>query len=389
MTELFLRTAASLTEVDKTDWDQVANPKSEAYDPFLSWDFLEALERSGAASPSQGWTPVHILIEKAERELIAAMPLYAKSHSQGEYIFDHSWADAFMRAGGRYYPKLLSAVPFTPVTGRRRLVRDGEVDPDGLKDMLLSAAVQLVRDNGLSSLHLNFLPPSEYQALGEAGLLQRQDQQFHFENPGYKSFDDFLANLSSEKRKNLRKERKRAVEGLRIEWLTGHQITSGHWDIFYRFYLDTGSRKWGTPYLNRKTFALLHERMADKILLIFAFDGDRAIAGALNLIGSDTLYGRYWGRIEERPFLHFEICYYQAMDYAIEHGLKRVEAGAQGGHKLARGYVPVSTYSAHWVAHDGLRHALEDYLEHEREAVSHDMDYLKQRTPFRKTRRAE
>ena len=385
MTSLSLRIARSLSDVDRDSWDRVANPDGVPYDPFLSWDFLEAMESSGAATPETGWTPLHVLIEDASGDLLAAMPLYAKSHSQGEYIFDHSWADAFMRAGGNYYPKLLSAIPFSPVTGRRRLVRAGEADQDGLKDSLLAGAVQLARDNDLSSLHLNFLETSEFEALGHSGLLQRTDQQFHFENKGYQSFDDFLAELSSAKRKNLKKERRKAQDGLDIQWLQGDDLTDAHWDIFFEFYMDTGSRKWGTPYLNRETFRLLHERMADKILMILALDGDMPIAGALNFIGSETLYGRYWGRFEERPFLHFELCYYQAMDFAIQHGLKHVEAGAQGGHKLARGYAPVTTYSAHWVAHEGLRHALEDYLERERYAVSQEMDYLKERTPFKKT----
>ena len=385
MSSLSLRTASSLSQVPRDAWNAVANPASQAYDPFLNWDFLDAMERSGAASPETGWSPVHILIENGSGELVAAMPLYAKTHSQGEFIFDHSWADAYMRAGGAYYPKLLSAIPFTPVTGRRRLVRDGEADADGLKNALLAGAVQLARDNDLSSLHLNFVTDGEYDALGEAGLLLRTDQQFHFENKGYESFDDFLAELSSAKRKNLRKERLKAQEGLRIEWITGDALTSEHWDIFYEFYMDTGSRKWGSPYLNRLSFELLHSRMANDILLVFAYDGETPIAGALNFIGSETLYGRYWGRIEDRPFLHFELCYYQAIDFAIERKLKRVEAGAQGGHKLARGYVPVTTRSAHWVAHDGLRHALEDYLQHERDAVSQDLAYLQTRTPFRKT----
>ena len=385
MTSLSLRTVSSLSDIDPDAWNAVANPASEAHVPFLSWEFLEALESSGAATPHTGWSPLHLIIENDANELVAAMPLYGKTHSQGEYVFDHSWADAYMRAGGAYYPKLLSAVPFTPATGRRRLVRDGEADPEGLKNALLAGAVQIARDNELSSLHLNFLPEAEFVEMGDAGLLQRTDQQFHFINNGYASFDDFLAELSSAKRKNLRKERQRAQDGLRIKWLTGADLTSEHWDIFFDFYMDTGSRKWGSPYLNRLTFELLHERLADQILLVLAYDDDRPIAGALNFIGSQTLYGRYWGRVEDRPFLHFELCYYQAIDFAIQHGLKRVEAGAQGGHKLARGYEPVTTYSAHWVAHDGLRYALEDYLAQERAAVSEELTYLKTRTPFKKT----
>ncbi len=385
MGDFTLRTIGSLSDVEKAAWDSVANPADAPYDPFLSWNFLEALESSGAAIPETGWNPVHLLLENADNDLVGAMPLYAKTHSQGEYIFDHSWADAYMRAGGDYYPKLLCAVPFTPVTGRRRLVRAGEPDAEGLQNALLGGAIEIARQNNLSSLHLNFVTAEESAAMGEAGLLQRTDQQFHFVNKGYDSFDAFLAELSSSKRKNLKKERRRAVEGLDIQWLTGDALRDEHWDIFFEFYMDTGSRKWGSPYLNRDTFTRLHERMADDILLILAYEDGVAIAGALNFIGSETLYGRYWGRLYEHPFLHFELCYYQAMDFAIEKGLKRVEAGAQGGHKLARGYGPVTTHSTHWVAHEGLRHALEDYLERERDAVSREMDYLNDRTPFRKT----
>ena len=384
MSELQLRTVSSLSTVDRDQWNAVANPPSENYDPFLSWEFLEALEASGAASPREGWSPVHILIEDPSGELIAAMPLYAKTHSQGEYIFDHSWADAYERAGGHYYPKLLCAVPFTPVTGRRLLVRDGETDPEGLRNALIAGAVQIAQSNNISSLHLNFLREKDFNELGDVGLLQRTDQQFHFINKDYASFDDFLAELSSAKRKNLRKERKKAQDGLSFKWLTGDDITQADWDHFFDFYMDTGSRKWGFPYLNRETFELLHERLRDKILLIFACEDDVPIAGALNFIGSDTLYGRYWGRTVERPFLHFEVCYYQAIDFAIEHGLKRVEAGAQGAHKLARGYGPCLTYSAHWIGHEGLRHAIDDYLAREREAVSHEQSYLAARQPFKK-----
>ncbi|WP_293611038.1 GNAT family N-acetyltransferase [Ponticaulis sp.] len=385
MSDYQLKTISALSAVSRTAWDAVANPPSESYDPFLSWDFLEAMESSGAASTQEGWTPAHIIIEGENGELRAAMPLYAKTHSQGEYVFDHSWADAYERAGGDYYPKLLSAIPFTPVTGRRRLVRDGEMDPDGLRDALLLGAVKLAEMNQISSLHLNFLTEKEYVSLGEAGLLQRTDRQFHFENGGYADFDDFLSKLSSAKRKNLRKERKKAQEGLTFLHLSGDDILPEHWDHFFEFYMDTGSRKWGFPYLNRETFELLHERMRDKMLLIFACDDGLPIAGALNFIGSDTLYGRYWGRRDERPFLHFEVCYYQAIDYAIAHNLKRVEAGAQGGHKLARGYGPAATYSAHWIGHEGLRYAIDQYLEQERAAVIQEHEYLETRQPFKKT----
>lgn len=373
-----------LSEITPAAWNAVANPTGARYDPFLSWEFLEALERSGAATPQNGWSPCHLLVEGPGDSLRGAMPLYAKTHSQGEFVFDHSWANALENAGGSYYPKLLSAVPFTPVTGRRRLVPDGP-DAARIKLALLSGALQLARENDFSSVHLNFLEPAEAEALAETGMLHRTDQQFHWQNADYQSFDDFLAALSSAKRKNLRKERAKAQAGLSFEHISGAAITEAHWDAFFEFYIDTGSRKWGSPYLNRETFSLLSERLADKLLLIFAMEDNRPIAGALNLVGSDTLYGRYWGCLEPLPMLHFETCYYQAIDYAIAHGLTYVEAGAQGGHKLARGYSPVTTHSAHWIAHPGLRDAIADYLERERDAVSSDLDYLKDRTPFRKT----
>lgn len=385
MSELRLRTLNSLSEVDPEAWNRVANPEGAPYDPFLSWEFLESLESSGAATPETGWSPLHILIEDTSGELRAAMPLYAKTHSRGEFVFDHSWADAYERAGGQYFPKLLSAIPFTPVTGRRLLVRADELDPEGLKASLVAGAIQLAQDNQLSSVHFNFLDEQTYSMLDEMGLLQRNDQQFHFENQSYESFDDFLSRLSSAKRKNLRKERAKAQQGLTFKWLTGDDITDRDWDYFFEFYMDTGSRKWGYPYLNRTTFELLHERMRDRVLLIFACEDDIPIAGALNLIGSETLYGRYWGRSQDRPFLHFEVCYYQAIDYAIEYGLTRVEAGAQGGHKLARGYGPIMTHSAHWIGHQGLRDAVDHYLMQERAAVSQEQDYLAQRQPFKKS----
>lgn len=385
MPKLDISIHTQLSEIPKSDWDSLANPVGERFDPFLSWDFLEALELSGAASPEEGWAPHHLLVRDEESSARAALPLYLKTHSYGEFVFDHAWADAYARVGGNYYPKLLSAVPFTPVTGRRLLYDRSTEGAHLYRDTLLSAAIQIADQNDLSSLHLNFLSEDEYEQLGQIGFLQRTDQQFHFENRGYESFDDFLAELTSQKRKNLRKERAKAVDGLTIQWLQGDDIQPHHWDVFYAFYIDTGSRKWGSPYLNRETFELIHQRLRDKCLLIFALDGDRPIAGALNLIGSDTLFGRYWGRLEERPFLHFEICYYQAIDYAIKHGLQRVEAGAQGGHKLARGYVPKTTYSAHWIAHEGLRNAIDDYLERERFAVSQEQGYLEERTPFRKS----
>lgn len=378
-----IRLVTGLSEVSEQDWDRVANPEGLPYDPFLSWAFLEALEASGTVSPETGWSAYHVLVEGPAGQLLAAMPLYAKTHSRGEFVFDYSWADAFERAGGSYYPKLLTAVPFTPVTGRRRLIPPGP-DNDRLTNALLMGAIQVAQQNEISSLHLNFITEGEAEALGRDNLLIRTDQQFHWTNDGYETFDDFLAALSSAKRKNLRKERKKAQDGLEFVHLTGEQITEAHWDTFYEFYVDTGIRKWGSPYLNRSTFSLLGERMSKDILLILAMDDGHPIAGALNFIGSDTLYGRYWGCSDPRPMLHFETCYYQAIDYAIEHRLKTVEAGAQGGHKLARGYAPQITYSAHWIAHPGLRNAISDYLEREREAVTREQDYLQERTPFKK-----
>ena len=377
------RIITSLSEVSEAAWDRVANPSGVAYDPFLSWAFLEALESSGAARPETGWSPCHVLIEGPDDELLAAMPLYAKTHSQGEFVFDHSWADAYERAGGQYFPKLLSAVPFTPVTGRRCLVPEGP-DRTRLQNALVSAAIQVAAQNDFSSLHVNFISEETAAQLGEFGLLIRTDQQFHWQNDGYEDFDGFLAALSSAKRKNLRKERAKAQAGLTFKHLTGDAIEAHQWDAFFEFYMDTGSRKWGYPYLNRDTFTVLGDRLADKILLILAYEDDTPIAGALNLIGSETLYGRYWGCTDPRPFLHFETCYYQAIDYAIAHGLSTVEAGAQGGHKLARGYAPVTTRSAHWIAHKGLREAIDHYLERERSAVEHESAFLQKRTPFKK-----
>lgn len=373
-----------LFAVDRAEWNAIANPPGAAYDPFLDWDFLEALEASGCAAPDTGWSPRHMLIRDGAGRLIGAAPLYLKSHSRGEFVFDHAWADALHRAGGRYYPKLLCAVPFTPVTGRRLLAAPG---PDAalIRQTLAGAMVETARDAKVSSVHFNFLEEETWSELGADGLMLRTDQQFHWLNRGYQSFDDFLGALSSRKRKMLRKERAAAQAGLKIERLTGPDLKPSHWDAFFKFYMDTGGRKWGSPYLNRKFFAMLHERMADKAMLVIAYEDDEPIAGALNMIGGEALYGRYWGRLNERPFLHFEICYYQAIDFAIERGLPRVEAGAQGDHKLARGYEPALTRSAHWVAHKGLREAVARYLDSERAAVEEGMEEMSAFTPFRKS----
>ncbi len=380
--ELTLSVAEAMAGVDRAQWNAVANPPGERYDPFLDWDFLEAVESSGCAQPETGWTPRHLLAHDAAGTLVGAAPLYLKAHSRGEFVFDHSWADALHRAGGRYYPKLLCAVPFTPVTGRRLLAHG----PNALsiQHALAQTVVELAQQWRTSSAHINFLEEDSWNMLGAAGLLLREDQQFHWMNRGYASFEDFLAALSSRKRKMLRRERREAQEGLEIIRVTGADLRKHHWDAFFDFYMDTGGRKWGSPYLNREFFQLLHDRMADKCLIILAMDAGEPVAGALNMIGSDTLYGRYWGRAVDRPFLHFEICYYQAIDFAIERGLACVEAGAQGEHKLTRGYEPRLTRSAHWIGHPGLRNAVANYLDSERIAVEEGIGELRDYTPFRK-----
>ncbi len=374
-----LRFVNALKSVSARSWNALANPPGARFDPFITWEFLEAMESSGAAIPRTGWQPWHALIEDEAGALIAAMPMYAKGHSRGEFVFDHAWADALQRAGGQYYPKLLVAVPFTPVTGRRLLANTPE-----LKQALIDGARGLAESNEISSLHLNFIDETDGALMGE-DFLRRQDQQFHWINRGYKSFDEFLGELSSEKRKNLRKERQKAQVGLTFRHYTGDAISDAVLDRFFEFYMDTGERKWGSPYLTRRSFTILRDRLATRMLMIFAEEDGVAIAGALNFIGSDTLYGRYWGTLDARPMLHFETCYYQAIAYAIAHGLARVEAGAQGDHKIARGYEPVITHSAHWIRHPGLSDAVEEYLDRERKAVSAEHDYLKDHTPFRKT----
>ncbi len=348
-------------------------------DPFLSHAFLSALEDSGSATAAVGWRPLPIAIDGPDGRPAAVMPAYLKSHSLGEYVFDHGWAEAYERAGGAYYPKLQIALPFTPVPGRRLLARDPSMAP-----ALIAAAEKLVEANGLSSAHATFILPEERALFERAGWLIRADSQFHWLNAGFASFDDFLASLSSRKRKAIRRERAEAVEGLDIVHLSGAQISEAHWDAFWAFYQDTGARKWGHPYLTRAFFSLLGERMADKLLLILALRDGAPIAGALNVIGAEALYGRYWGALEEVPFLHFELCYYQAIEAAISRDLSRAEAGAQGAHKLARGYVPVPTWSAHYIADPGFRRAVADYLASERPAISREIAALSEMTPFRK-----
>jgi predicted N-acyltransferase len=321
-----------LKNIDRRSWDRFANPPGAQYDPFLSWDFLEALEASGCATPAKGWQPAHLIARDRTSALVGAMPLYAKDHSYGEYVFDHSWADALMRAGGQYYPKLQCAVPFTPVPGRRILA-----DASNVVAALGQAAVALAQRVNASSVHATFASAELCAQLKPLGFMTRVGLQYHWFNRGYATFDDFLADLSSQKRRNIRKERARAGEGLAIKRLRGGEITARDWDFFFRCYQDTGSRKWGSPYLNRKFFALLGERMADQCVLFVAEEDGHPVASALNLVGGEALYGRYWGRLAEAPFLHFELCYYQAIELAIELKLARVEAGAQGEHKLARG----------------------------------------------------
>ena len=361
--------------IDGAIWDALAGGAN----PFVSHDFLSLLEESGSVGPGTGWQAAPLLVEDENGALIAAAPAYLKSHSQGEYVFDHGWADAWTRAGGDYYPKLQIAVPFTPVPGPRLLATDGDA-----ATLLIRAAEAVVRQNALSSAHATFVAPEQMALFEQAGWLVRRDIQFHFANADYANFDDFLATLTSAKRKQLRKERTRAIEGLRIEELTGDAIGPDDWDAMWLFYQDTGARKWGQPYLTREAFDLMRARMADRIILLIAYDDAQPVAGALHFLGADTLYGRYWGCLTDIPYLHFELCYYRAIDIAIARGLRRVEAGAQGGHKLARGYGPVATWSAHFIADPGFRRAVADFLEQERRAEEAEMDWLEGHMPFRR-----
>ncbi len=375
----------SMQDIPEGQWDALACPEpGRPVDPFTTHRFLMALDRSASTGRGTGWQPRPLILRENGRA-VAAMPLYVKTHSQGEYIFDFGWAEAYERAGGRYYPKLQVAVPFTPATGRRFL------GPPHYRAALLDTAIGLTRQNGLSSVHITFCTGDEAAALaGHDGTLHRITQQFHWENRGYTSFDGFLADLSSRKRKMIRKEREVAQgHGLTIRTLTGDAIEPGHWDAMWDFYQDTGGRKWGTPYLTRDFFTQAHQTMRDDVLLVLAFDGDRAVAGALNFIGCHTLFGRYWGCRETYPCLHFELCYYQAIDWAIAYGLTRVEAGAQGEHKLARGYLPVPVHSLHWIADDGFRGAIARYLDQERRAVDDEIEVLTAYGPFRRDQHDE
>jgi predicted N-acyltransferase len=370
-------------EIGKTAWDACASAPDYAANPFVSFDFLDALEETGCAVERTGWGPSHLLLKDEAGEPAAVMPLYLKSHSRGEYVFDHAWADAYERAGGRYYPKLQGCAPFSPVTGPRLLVRPG-VDREAAQKLLIGGALTLCQRLGASGVNITFPTQAEWRLMGKEGLLQRQDQQYHWFNNGYATFDDFLAALSSNRRKTIRRERRDARAQVEVVALTGDALKEEHWDAFFAFYTDTGDRKWGRPYLNRPFFSALGERMADQVLLLLARKDGRWIAGALNLVGGDCLYGRHWGCCEDVPFLHFELCYYQAIEHAIRLGLPRVEAGAQGQHKIARGYLPAPVYSAHYIADPALRAPVARYLEQERQAVQQEMDWLAEEySPFR------
>ncbi len=375
MAELIARVAASVGSLDAAHWDALTGGGN----PFMRHAFLSALEDSGSVGEGTGWQPLPLVIEDTDGHLLAALPAYAKFHSQGEYVFDHGWADAWQRAGGDYYPKLQIAAPFTPASGPRLLLQD-----EAYAAPLLRAAEKLCNGNGLSSAHATFVEPAQHHLFEAAGWLRREDIQFHWNNRDYSSFEDFLGALSSRKRKAVRKERESAQQGLVIKHFSGADIRPEHWQAFWHFYQDTGARKWGTPYLTRQMFDLIGERMGESVLLMLAFDGGQAVAGALNFIGAEALYGRYWGCLNERPFLHFEMCYYQAIEAAIARGLKRVEAGAQGTHKLARGYEPVATTSMHYIADPGFRKAVADFLDRERRGVASDRLHLGGHTPFKK-----
>src|SRR5579863_8413344 len=403
--ELRVVAVNAISEIGARTWDACANPlhpkceeggskaqtppQDTAYNPFLAYDFLSALEVSKSVGGHSGWHVQHVVVQSPDGTAVAAAPCYLKTHSQGEYVFDHGWADAYERAGGSYYPKLQVTVPFTPATGPRLLVRPGP-DSAAIARAVGSGLIELCKLSGASGVHVTFATEPEFRLLGELGFLQWTDQQFHWENPGFASFDDFLAALTARKRKTIRRERQDALQnGITVHWLTGSDLTEGVWDAFFEFYMETGSRKWGRPYLTRSFYSLVGAKMGDRIVLIMAKRAGRWIAGAINFIGSHTLFGRHWGAIEHHPFLHFELCYYQAIDYAITHKMPRVEAGAQGEHKISRGYMPTTTYSAHYIADPGLRRAIADYLVRERAYVAAAGAELAGLAPFRKDFAAE
>ena len=407
--EITLEAVSSISQIAAPEWDACANPASDhhslerldtpasscpagdaptgsrhPYNPFVSHAFFSALEASKSAWARTGWGPRHLLA-KLDGKIAGIVPCYLKSHSQGEYVFDRGWADAYERAGGQYYPKLQASVPFTPATGPRLLIADN-TDKERIATALAGGLVGLCDATSASSVHVTFAREAEWKFLAEYGFLQRTDQQFHWHNQGYSNFDDFLSTLNSRHRKAIKRERRDALaSGITIHALTGSDITEDAWDAFFAFYMETGSRKWGRPYLTRAFFSLIGETMAKDVLLVMAKRNGRWIAGAINFIGGDTLFGRNWGAIEHHPFLHFEVCYYQAIDFAIARGLKTVEAGAQGEHKIARGYLPQTTYSAHYIADAGLRHAIDEYLRRERAYVAEAARELSEAGPFRKT----
>ena len=411
MTELRISVAETIDAVDVGEWDDCANPQSSAagtkgqsgagngpaagssappgakqraYNPFIAHAFLAALEQSNSVGPRTGWQPWHVLARTADGTLVAAAPCYLKSHSRGEYVFDHGWADAYERAGGSYYPKLQVAVPFTPASGRRLLVRD-TANSESIARALASGLVEICKICGASGVHVTFAPEAEFRLLGELGYLQRTDQQFHWENRDFANFEEFLGALTARKRKTIRRERHDALtNGISVHWLTGSDLTEEIWDAFFQFYMETGSRKWGRPYLTRPFYSLVGQSMHEHIVLIMARRAGRWIAGAINFIGSHSLFGRHWGAIEHHPFLHFELCYYQAIEYAIVHKLARVEAGAQGVHKIARGYLPTMTYSAHYIADPALRRAIAEYLVRERAYVAAAGAEMAAMAPYRK-----
>ncbi|WP_297799506.1 GNAT family N-acetyltransferase [uncultured Brevundimonas sp.] len=377
---LKLQVHGGVASVGREAWDSLAAPTG---DPFVTYDFLDACEASGSAVPEQGWAPRHLTLHAEDGTPVGAMPLYLKGHSQGEYVFDHSWADAYQRAGGRYYPKLLCAIPFTPATGPRLLVALS-ADPDTVRQGLIQGAVMLCEQMGLSSLHVNFPTEAEWSLMGQHRLMQRQDIQFIWRNQGWATFDDFLGALSASRRKTIRRERREAQDGLDIRILSGDEITEAHWDAFFAFYIDTGDRKWGRPYLTRDFFTRIGLTMADKVALVMAFNGETPVAGAINFIGRDALYGRQWGTLIDKPFLHFELCYYQAIEFALKNGLSRVEAGAQGDHKIARGYLPSPVYSAHYISDPALADPVARYLKQEGPAVAAERDAMtRELSPFR------
>jgi len=388
--EITLEAVSSARQIGAADWNACANPPNcgaagRVYNPFVDYAFFDAVEQSNSACPRTGWAPRH-LVARRGGAVVGLVPCYLKSHSQGEYVFDRGWADAYERAGGRYYPKLQASVPFTPATGPRLLVRGGAEDAEAIRSALGSGLMALCNATDASSVHVTFAPEDEWKFLASQGFLQRTDQQFHWHNPGYATFEDFLATLSSRHRKAIRRERRDALAaGISIHVLSGTDLTEEIWDSFFEFYMETGSRKWGRPYLTRAFYSLIGATMPDRIALIMAKRNGRWIAGAINFIGGDTLFGRHWGAVEHHPFLHFEVCYYQAIDFAIRHRLARVEAGAQGEHKLARGYLPQTTYSAHYIADPALRRAVRDYLQRERMYVAEAGRQLAEAGPFRKT----